>query len=51
MDGTGKYVQYLVWDKTEGAGGMQPVYNIVAGSGSTFIMNGVMVMQKPGAMS
>jgi hypothetical protein len=47
-DGTGKYVQYLVWDKTEGAAGMQPVYNIVAGSGSTFIMNGVMVMQKPG---
>jgi hypothetical protein len=48
MDGTGKYVQYLVWDKTERAAGMQPVYNIVAGSGSTFIMNGVMVMQKPG---
>jgi hypothetical protein len=47
-DGTGSYVQYVVWDKTEGAGGMQPVYNIVAGSGSTFIMNGVMVMQKPG---
>lgn len=45
---TGKYVEYQVWEKTEGAGGMQPVYNIVAGSGSTFIMNGVMVMQKPG---
>ncbi len=44
---TGRYVQYTVWDKTETAGGMQPVYNIVAGSGSTFIMNGVMVMQKP----
>jgi hypothetical protein len=46
--GTGNYVRYLVWDKIEAAGGMQPVYNIVAGSGSTFIMNGVMVMQKPG---
>ncbi|HUB62070.1 MAG TPA: Hint domain-containing protein [Puia sp.] len=46
-DGTGKYVQYVVWDKTEGAGGMQPVYNIVAGGGSTFVINGVLVMQKP----
>jgi hypothetical protein len=44
---TGHYLGYEVWDKTESAGGMQPVYNIVAGSGSTFIMNGVMVMQKP----
>jgi hypothetical protein len=44
---TGRYVQYTVWDNTETARGMQPVYNIVAGSGSTFIMNGVMVMQKP----
>jgi hypothetical protein len=43
---TGRYLEYMVWDKTESAGGMQPVYNIVAGSGSTFIMNGVMVMQK-----
>jgi hypothetical protein len=40
-------VRYIVWDKNEAAGGMQPVYNIVAGGGSTFIMNGVMVMQKP----
>jgi len=45
--GTGRYVRYVVWDKNEAAGGMQPVYNIVAGGGSTFIMNGVMVMQKP----
>lgn len=45
---TGRYVQYIVWDKTEAAGGMQPVYNIVAAGGSTFIMNGVMVMQKAG---
>jgi hypothetical protein len=44
---TGRYVEYMVWEKSESAGGMQPVYNIVAGSGSTFIMNGVMVMQKP----
>jgi hypothetical protein len=46
-EATGRYLEYRVWDKTEGAGGMQPVYNIVAASGSTFIMNGVMVMQKP----
>jgi hypothetical protein len=48
LDGvTGQYLEYRVWDKTETAGGMQPVYNIAAGAGSTFIMNGVMVMQKP----
>jgi len=40
------YRWYTVWDKTEAAGGMQPVYNIVAGGGSTLILNGVMVMQK-----
>lgn len=44
----GRYREFMVWDKTEAAGGMQPVYNIVADEGSTFIMNGVMVMQKPG---
>jgi hypothetical protein len=43
---SGRYAAFTVWDKTEAAGGMQPVYNIVAGSGSTFIMNGVMVLQK-----
>lgn len=44
---TGRYQEFTVWDKTEAAGGVQPVYNIVAGGGSTFIMNGVMVLQKP----
>ena len=43
---TGGYTEFTVWDKTESAGGMQHVYNIVAGGGSTFLMNGVMVMQK-----
>jgi len=43
---TGIYREFTVWDKTENAGGVQPVYNIVAGGGSTFIMNGVMVLQK-----
>jgi hypothetical protein len=48
LDGkTGRYTEYTVWDKEESAGGVQPVYNIVAGGGSTFIMNGVMVAQKP----
>lgn len=44
-DGAG-YRVFIVWDKTEGAGGTQPVYNIVAGGGSTMVLNGVMVMQK-----
>jgi hypothetical protein len=44
-DGTG-YRAFTVWDKTEGAGGMQRVYNVVAAEGSTLIMNGVMVRQK-----
>jgi hypothetical protein len=46
-DATGGYREFMVWDKTEAAGGMQPVYNIVAGGGSTFLMNGVVVLQKP----
>lgn len=45
-DANGGYTEFMVWDKEEAAGGLQPVYNIVAGGGSTFLMNGVMVMQK-----
>jgi hypothetical protein len=44
-DGAG-FREYKVWDKTEGAGGAQAVYNIVASGGSTLVLNGVMVMQK-----
>ncbi len=44
---TGRYTAFTVWNKEESAGGVQPVYNIVADGGSTFIMNGVMVRQKP----
>jgi hypothetical protein len=44
-EGTG-YRVFTVWDKTEGAGGMQRVYNVVAAEGSTLIMNGVVVRQK-----
>jgi len=40
------YETYTVLDKKEKAGGVQKVYNIVAASGSTLMMNGVMVMQK-----
>lgn len=40
------YETYTILEKTEKAGGVQKVYNIVAGSGSTLMMNGVMVMQK-----
>lgn len=43
---TGHCRNYKVWYKTESAGGVQKVYNIVAGGGSTFMMNGVMVSQK-----
>ena len=43
---TGKYESFTVLLKTEQAGGTQKVYNIVADGGSTFLMNGVMVMQK-----
>ena len=39
---------FTVWDKEESAGGMQRVYNIVAEGGSTFILNGVVVLQKTG---
>lgn len=45
-EATGKYDVYEVWKKDEYAGGTQKVYNIVADGGSTFMMNGVMVMQK-----
>lgn len=38
---------FTIWDKTETAGGTQRVYNIVAEEGTTFLMNGVMVRQKP----
>lgn len=37
---------YTVWQVKEQAGGTQKVYNIVAESGSTFIMNNVVVRQK-----
>lgn len=44
---TNDYRTYTVINKEESAGGMQHVYNIVAESGTTFIMNDVMVLQKP----
>ncbi|TWR31113.1 hypothetical protein FPZ43_01115 [Mucilaginibacter pallidiroseus] len=43
---TGKYEPFTVLIKNEHVGGNQKVYNIVADGGSTFMMNGVMVMQK-----
>jgi len=43
---TGVYEKYIVWSKTEQAGGVQKVYNIETSGGSTFIMNEVMVLQK-----
>ena len=43
---TGRYNRYMVWNKTEQAGGVQQVYNIETSGGSTFVMNEVMVLQK-----
>jgi hypothetical protein len=43
---TSGYKLFTVFNKHESAGGMQKVYNMELSSGSTFIMNGVMVMQK-----
>ena len=45
-DSNGTYEAYTVFKKTEQAGGLQKVYNIVASGGSTLLVNGVMVMQK-----
>lgn len=39
-------VPYTVVNKTEAAGGKQPVYNIVAEGGDAFMMNNIMVLQK-----
>jgi hypothetical protein len=46
LNDKGKYEPYTVLQKSEQGGGVQKVYNIVADSGSTLLMNGVMVMQK-----
>lgn len=43
---TGRYQSFKVWHKVESAGGLQRVYNIVADGANTFMMNGVMVLQK-----
>ena len=43
---THTYQTYTVYNKTESAGGVQKVYNMVVSGGNTFIMNDVMVMQK-----
>jgi len=45
-ENTHTYQTFTVFNKMEAAGGVQPVYNIVADGGSTFMMNGVMVLQK-----
>ena len=42
-EGSGKVKGYVVVSKTEQAGGMQAVYNIVAEGAGTFMMNDVMV--------
>jgi hypothetical protein len=43
---TGLFNTYTVWYISEAPGGVQRVYNIVAGGGTTLVMNGVVVSQK-----
>ncbi|SHH75855.1 intein N-terminal splicing region [Chryseolinea serpens] len=43
---SGDYEPFTVISKKEYAGGVQKVYNIVAGDGTPFLMNDVMVLQK-----
>lgn len=43
---SGAYESFIVWNKTESGGGIQKVYNIETSSGSTFLVNGVMVLKK-----
>jgi hypothetical protein len=45
-EATHTYQTFTVFNKTEAAGGRQKVYNMVVDGGSTFMMNGVMVLQK-----
>ncbi|HEY0610781.1 MAG TPA: hypothetical protein VGD35_14025 [Chitinophaga sp.] len=45
-ESTHTYQTFTVLHKTEAAGGVQKVYNMVVDGGSTFMMNGVMVLQK-----
>ena len=45
-ENTKTFRTYIVINKTESAGGLQPVYNLVTDAGNTFIMNEVMVLQK-----
>ena len=43
---TQAYEPYTVLRKHEYAGGEQPVYNLVASGGNSFMLNGVLVLQK-----
>lgn len=43
---SGEMKNFIVFNKTEYAGGNQEVYNIEASGGETFLMNDVMVLQK-----
>jgi hypothetical protein len=45
-ENTKTFRTYIVVNKTEAAGGLQPVYNLVTDAGNTFIMNEIMVLQK-----
>jgi hypothetical protein len=43
---TSQYEPFTVWQVTEKANGVQPVFNIEAAGGRTLVVNGVLVMQK-----
>ena len=45
-EATKRYEKYIVFNKTESAKGMQPVYNMLVNGGENFIINDVMVRQQ-----
>lgn len=45
-EATKRYEQFIVFNKTESAKGIQPVYNMVMKGGENFIINDVIVRQK-----
>lgn len=45
-ENTNSYTNYQVYNKTETSKGLQKVYNMEVSTGSTFVMNGIIVLQK-----
>ncbi len=45
-EATKRYEKFVVFNKTESANGVQPVYNMIVNGGENFMINDVMVRQK-----